>query len=55
LRGIRDEVFIATKCGTVWDQKGVVTKSLKPDSIRREVEGSLQRLKTDHIDLYQFH
>jgi aryl-alcohol dehydrogenase-like predicted oxidoreductase len=55
LRGIRDEVFIATKCGMVWDEKGTVTKSLRPESIRREVEASLRRLKTDHIDLYQFH
>jgi aryl-alcohol dehydrogenase-like predicted oxidoreductase len=55
LRGIRDEVFIATKCGMVWDDKGTVTKSLRPESIRREVEASLRRLKTDHIDLYQFH
>ncbi len=55
LRGIRDEVFVATKCGMVWDDKGVVTKNLKPVSIRREVEASLRRLGTDHIDLYQFH
>lgn len=55
LRGIRNEVFIATKCGMVWNEQGVVTKSLKPESIRREVEASLRRLQTDHIDLYQFH
>jgi len=28
---------------------------LAPDSIRREVEGSLKRMRTDHIDLYQTH
>jgi aryl-alcohol dehydrogenase-like predicted oxidoreductase len=55
LRGIRNEVFLATKCGMVWDEKGVVTKSLKPQSIRREVDDSLRRLQTDHVDLYQFH
>lgn len=55
LRGIRDEVFIATKCGMVWDEKGTVTRNLKPASIRKEVDGSLHRLDTDHIDLYQFH
>ncbi len=55
LRGIRDEVFLATKCGMVWDEKGAVTKNLTPASIRREVEASLRRLGTDRIDLYQFH
>ena len=55
LRGIRDEVFVATKCGMVWNEKGNVTKSLKPKSIRKEIEDSLRRLQTDHVDLYQFH
>ncbi len=55
LRGIRDEVFLATKCGMIWNENGKVTKSLKPQSIRKEVEDSLRRLKTDHIDLYQIH
>jgi aryl-alcohol dehydrogenase-like predicted oxidoreductase len=32
-----------------------VTHSLKPQSIRREVEGSLRRLQTERIDLYQIH
>lgn len=55
IRGIRQEVFLATKCGMVWDQQGKVTKNLKPKSIRKEIEDSLRRLQTDHIDLYQFH
>jgi aryl-alcohol dehydrogenase-like predicted oxidoreductase len=55
LKGNRDKVFVATKCGMVWNEKGVVTKNLKPKSIRKEVEDSLRRLQTDYIDLYQFH
>ncbi len=55
LRGIRTEVFLATKCGMVWDERRVVTKNLKPESIRKEVTDSLRRLGTDYIDLYQFH
>ncbi len=55
LRGIRNEVFLATKCGMVWDQRGTVTRNLRPQSIRKEIEDSLRRLQTDHIDLYQFH
>lgn len=55
LHGIRKDVFVATKCGMVWDAKGMVKKNLKPASIRKEVEDSLRRLQTDYIDLYQFH
>jgi aryl-alcohol dehydrogenase-like predicted oxidoreductase len=39
----------------VWDSKRQVGASLKADSIRRECEDSLRRLKTDAIDLYQIH
>jgi len=55
LRGIRNEIFVATKCGMVWNERGEVTKNLKPSSIRKEVEDSLRRLQTEYIDLYQFH
>lgn len=55
ISGIRDEVFLATKCGMVWDSKRNVKIHLGPASIRKEVEDSLRRLRTDHIDLYQFH
>jgi aryl-alcohol dehydrogenase-like predicted oxidoreductase len=39
----------------VWDEKGNISPSLKRDSIRREVEGSLRRLQVETIDLYQIH
>jgi aryl-alcohol dehydrogenase-like predicted oxidoreductase len=65
LEGRRDQVYIATKCGLIWDREEGqyffesegkrVYKCLKKDSIFREVEGSLKRLRTDHIDLYQCH
>lgn len=65
IRGRRDEVFLATKCGLIWDPKAKMTvfidyeknvyKHLGRDSIRREVELSLKRLGTDHLDLYQTH
>ena len=32
-----------------------IYKLLRPDSIRRELEDSLRRLKTDYVDLYQTH
>jgi aryl-alcohol dehydrogenase-like predicted oxidoreductase len=51
----RDEVYVFTKCGTVPDGKGGSIENHKPETIRKEVETSLKRLQTDHIDLLQFH
>ena len=52
----RDSVVIATKCGRIWEgDSREIGKSLKADSIRREVENSLRRLNIDTIDLYQIH
>ena len=47
--------LVFTKCSLVWNEKGKVSHSLKPESLRRELEASLRRLKTDVIDLYQIH
>jgi aryl-alcohol dehydrogenase-like predicted oxidoreductase len=50
--------LVFTKCGLVWDErnrKAEPKRVLKPESIRRECEASLQRLGVEHIDLYQFH
>jgi len=55
LKGRRQNVFIASKCGLVWNTQGKVTNNNRPESILREVEDSLRRLQTDHLDLYQFH
>jgi len=52
-RGPRPYVF--TKCGLRWDERGYVHRNLTADSIRRECEDSLRRLKVDIIDLYQIH
>ena len=57
IEGIRENVFIATKCGLSWDDSAskTVISRLKKDSVRREVEASLKRLNIDQIDLYQMH
>jgi len=55
IKGLRGKVIIATKCGLVWDEKGNISDRLKKESIRREVEASLKRLKIEAIDLYQIH
>ena len=47
--------FVFTKCSIVWDEDRNVTHSLKADSIRNEVEASLQRLQVDVLDLCQIH
>jgi aryl-alcohol dehydrogenase-like predicted oxidoreductase len=55
LKGARDKVILATKCGLVWDENGKVSKNGTFDSIIQEAETSLRRLGTDYIDLYQMH
>ena len=53
---VRDQLVIATKFGFAFDadghQRGL---SSQPDHIRHAVDGSLQRLGTDHIDLLYQH
>ncbi len=65
IRGRRDKVVLATKCGIWWqDARGSFHYhlngkdtyiSVRPDTIAIEVEDSLRRLGTDYIDLYQVH
>ncbi len=65
IRGKRDKVVIATKCGLNWhhgkgnhffDEAGhPVHRYLGADGIAWELEQSLKRLGTDHIDLYITH
>jgi methylglyoxal reductase len=65
LKGRRDQVVIATKCGLVWhaqrgpyffSQGGLpVHRDLGAAAIRHEVDESLRRLQTDRIDLYITH
>ncbi|HEY3476633.1 MAG TPA: aldo/keto reductase, partial [Anaerolineales bacterium] len=57
IQGRRDQVFIATKCGLVWDDPstGKVFNRLRGWSVRQEAENSLRRLGIEVIDLYQIH
>jgi aryl-alcohol dehydrogenase-like predicted oxidoreductase len=55
LEGVRERPYVFTKCGLVPNEKGEPQRVLKADSIRRECEASLRRLKVDTIDLYQIH
>ena len=51
----RDDVLVFTKCGTWRREDGDDYMYLSPDAIRRDVEGSLNRLRCERIDLLQFH
>lgn len=56
LKEIRNKVFIATKVGNQWRSDGTgMDWNPSPEHIISSVEGSLKRLQTDHIDLYQLH
>jgi len=56
LAPVRDQVVIATKFGFAFDEQDrPVGLSSRPDSIRAAVDGSLQRLGTDRIDLLYQH
>ena len=53
-----DRPYVFTKCGLIWDPENptaVAKRVGDPASLRRELEGSLRRLRVERIDLYQVH
>lgn len=55
IQGLSHKPYVFTKCSMLWDDRRKIHHSLKGDSVRRECEASLRRLKVDAIDLYQIH
>ncbi|MGB2984703.1 MAG: aldo/keto reductase [Phycisphaerae bacterium] len=57
IQGRRSDVILATKCGLLFPKRKeeLPPRCLARESILRECEGSLRRLRTDVIDLYQCH
>ena len=55
LEGASPRPYVFTKCSMTWDSAGKIGRSLRADSVRRECEASLRRLRTERIDLYQIH
>lgn len=54
----RGEFYLATKCGCVYTQHDdhlEIDHIWTKDVVRRNIEASLQRLRTDYVDLLQFH
>jgi aryl-alcohol dehydrogenase-like predicted oxidoreductase len=55
LEGMSNRPYVFTKCSMVWDERRQIGHSLNAESIRRECEASLRRLRVDALDLYQIH
>lgn len=55
LQGRANKPYVFTKCSMIWDESREIQRSLKRESVRRELEASLKRLQLDSIDLYQIH
>src|SRR5437867_3377650 len=55
VKGRANRPYVFTKCARIWNERREIGKSLKADSIRRELEASLRRLQVERIDLYQVH
>jgi len=57
LRERRDEVFLATKVGLVVEDLATfkLARDGSPGHVRAGIDASLDRLGTDHVDLYQLH
>jgi aryl-alcohol dehydrogenase-like predicted oxidoreductase len=57
LKGVREQVIIATKFGNTFDEstRQKTGQDATPEGIRQACDASLQRLGTTYIDLYQFH
>jgi aryl-alcohol dehydrogenase-like predicted oxidoreductase len=57
IRGRRERVVLATKCGIVRDAEKRTVRGIngRPEYIRTACDASLGRLGVDHVDLYQLH
>ena len=55
LDGRRDQAVIITKCGIVPNPSGQPGRNASRASILREIDDSLRRLRTDHVDVYLVH
>jgi aryl-alcohol dehydrogenase-like predicted oxidoreductase len=55
LAGRREQAVVATKFGIYLDGEGGRNIDSRPERVRQAIDGSLQRLGLDHVDLYFQH
>ncbi len=55
IRDRRDRVIITTKVGNAVGSGEYQGRGLSQDHIRNQIDASLSRLQTDHVDLYELH
>ncbi len=55
IKGKRDKIILASKCGLVWDNNKNIQNDLSESSVLNEIDVSLKRLNVDYIDIYQLH
>lgn len=55
LHDVRDKVIIATKMGVHHNADRSLKLDSSPETIRKSIEGSLTKLKTDYVDIYYQH
>ncbi|HLV08605.1 MAG TPA: aldo/keto reductase [Halanaerobiales bacterium] len=55
VKGKRDQVYIASKCGLRWDDSKTIIRNLSRKSILEEIDLTLERLGINYLDLYQLH
>ncbi|WP_367565320.1 aldo/keto reductase [Lacrimispora sp.] len=51
----RNKVLIASKGGLLWNEKHETRNNLSKASLLKEIDATLTRLQTDHVDIYQMH
>lgn len=52
---LRHKVIIASKCGLTWGEDHITSNDLSRENLLSEIDGSLSRLQTDYIDIWQLH
>ena len=53
--GNRDKIVLSTKVALEWTEDGKVVRNSTPERIEKEIKDSLERLRTDYIDIYYIH